>query len=151
MLFSLNAIPVGVGISSESSPVRVFRGGRKQRVQSNHAFFFVRISFPCRQRPLGEHVDASLFLEQKWHEKHGQRFKRDESERKKSFRYCCRCFRRNGVKCCSSKSSSSTSDDGDDEEKEEKEEKADKMEKGSAGNANDAETKCAFTISAENE
>ena len=55
-----------------------------------------------------------------------------------------------GVKCASSKSSSSTSDDGDDEEKEEKEEKADKMEKAALGTKMN-ETKCAFTISAENE
>ena len=132
MLFSLNAIPVGVGLSS----VRVFPGERKRAFKATTRSSSSKSRFRAVNDPSGNTSTLHSFSNKNGTRSTVNALNATKARGRGSSTHGVVVLG-NGVKCCSSKSSSSTSDDGDDEEKEEKEEKADKMEKGSAGNENE--------------
>ena len=136
MMFSINAISIGVGSSSSQSSLRFSSGGRTCSLPAFKAAKRSASRFRAVNDPSWNTSTLNSFSNKNGTRRMVNAPNTTKARGRGSSTHVVVVFA-GGVKCASSKSSSSTSDDGDDEEKEEKEEKADKMEKGSAGNKNE--------------
>ena len=116
MLFSLNAIPVGVGLSS----ARVFPGERKRAFKATARSSSSKSRFRAVNDPSGNTSTLHSFSNKNGARSTVNALHATKARGRGSSTHGVVVLG-NGVKCCSSKSSSSTSDDSDDEEKEEKE------------------------------